>query len=426
MNKCNISFTRNKNGFLYCQVYFGGTKAVFSTGIKVSPNEWNGKPKGKRAKELQRKMNNIALDIQRDYEYLKTKSEYEGTFVSPKELKDFYLNKMAFTIQKTMKVIDVMIECERHRNNLGQTNTKTYQNNLGLVYRLKICFEALNKPILTFEEIDMDFLTKVFDWLKKSVFRKGILYEKEKRNTYLKRYKQLLERANKYAINCKYTKVIIPNFGKFTDDSRQTPYLTKEELHRIETLDLQYCPELERVRDVFLFGVYTTLNPVDISAFDPKKHLHLKNQVIIIERSKTKNKQVIPILPKVSELLQKYNFKIPLGNLQYHNKHLKTIAKLAGIDTNIKNIQNRSARTTGATYYVNEGVNPFDVSEVLGHTNINITKKHYLHKSPEAIVNSVKSKLFIEPQKKDKNEEIVDKLKEILQAIQQKSPQKEL
>ncbi|MDW8297178.1 MAG: phage integrase SAM-like domain-containing protein [Raineya sp.] len=392
--KFNVSFFRNENGYIYCQIYFGGSKAVFSTHIQVSKNQWhNGNPKGEQAQEIRKKLNHIRTELEKCFDYLKAQNEFSGTKVSPQEVKNLYLKKFQkMEIVKQKSVIEIILECEKYNHELGKTNKRTYKNNLALVERLRTCFEALGKKDIPFEEINIKFLNEVFAWLKKAVFRKGKLYEKEKKNTYLKRYKQLLERGNKYALACEYTSKILPPFGNFTDDSEITPYLSENELERIIQLDLQHCPDLEQVRDVFVFSVFTTLNFADMKNFDAQKHIvEVGNEkMIIIPRQKTKNLQQIPVFPIVWEILQKYDFKLPLTYPQDHNRKLKLIAKLAGINTDLKNIQNRSARTTGATYYRNKGIEFQYISKVLGHSRTSTTEKHYARLESNSILRAFK------------------------------------
>lgn len=420
--KLNISFFRHENGFIYCQIYFGGNKATFTTHIHTNKNQWHkGKPKGEQSQTISKKLNHIRTELEKCFDYLKAQSEFSGLPISPQEVKDLYLKKyQKFEVMKPKSVIEVLIEMEKHNHELGKTNKRTYQNNLKLIERLKVCFEALGKKEIIFEEINIKFLNDVFAWLKKAIFRKGKLYEKEKKNTYLRRYKHILERGNKYALACEYTNKVLPPYGNFADDSEITPYLTENELQRIIELDLQHYKELEQVRDVFVFSVFTTLNFADLKNFDVSKHItEIENEkMIIIPRQKTKNLQRIPVLPIVWEILEKYNFKLPLTYAQDHNKKLKLIAKLAGINTDLKNLQNRSARTTGASYFWNKGIDLQFISKVLGHTRTEITERHYARLNEKSIIREFKPLINLQSTKEPEHQkELINVLHELKNVI---------
>jgi hypothetical protein len=73
--------------------------------------------------------------------------------------------------------------------------------------------------------------------------------------------------------------------------------LTQEELQALEQLPLT-SDRLTRVRDVFVFSCYTGLAYADVSKLG-SQHLQRINDMdwIILDRTKTKNQSVIPLLP---------------------------------------------------------------------------------------------------------------------------------
>ncbi|HKJ43540.1 MAG TPA: site-specific integrase [Sunxiuqinia sp.] len=84
-------------------------------------------------------------------------------------------------------------------------------------------------------------------------------------------------------------------------------FLTSEELTRIEVKEIQ-IERLAVVRDIFVFACYTGLSYSNISKLG-KKHLRIgkdQKEWIIIDRTKTKNRCRIPILPIAKEILDNY------------------------------------------------------------------------------------------------------------------------
>jgi integrase len=92
-------------------------------------------------------------------------------------------------------------------------------------------------------------------------------------------------------------------------------------------------------------------------------------------RKKTNRKISIPILPKAREILDKYNESLPGISNQKFNSYLKEISELIGIN---KKLTHHIARKTFATTVLLFNNVPMEiVSELLGHTNMNVTQAHY-------------------------------------------------
>lgn len=151
-------------------------------------------------------------------------------------------------------------------------------------------------------------------------------------------------------------------------------YLTIEELHRFESADMR-TESLNRVRDLFIFQTYTCLSYVDMAAFDFTKVKNDDGNLIYTgRRGKTHQEFTFLILKPAMNVLQKYDYKLPiLSNVKY-NEYLKVCAQMAQID---KPISSHWARHTGATILLNEGVDMEIVAKVLGHSSTKITRTVY-------------------------------------------------
>lgn len=151
------------------------------------------------------------------------------------------------------------------------------------------------------------------------------------------------------------------------------PYLTETEINTLYSLRIKE-KYLARVRDVFLFQVYTGLSYADISAIT-KRNIEIGvdgNEWIIIHRKKTGERSAIPILPRAKEILFSYNYSLPIISNQKMNKYLKVIADLAKIT---KKLTTHCGRHTFATTItLSNGVPIETVSKVLGHSNISTTQ----------------------------------------------------
>jgi integrase/recombinase XerD len=172
-------------------------------------------------------------------------------------------------------------------------------------------------------------------------------------------------------------------------------YLTDEELKQLEKHTFSQ-PRLQQVKDLFIFCCYTGLAYAEMSnlttknieiGFDGKEWI----QMI---RKKTNRKISIPLLPKAKDILDKYNDVLPVISNQKFNSYLKEISELLGID---KKLTHHIARKTFATTVLLYNNVPMEiVSELLGHTNMNVTQAHYgkvVQKKVSEQINILKNKL---------------------------------
>jgi len=81
------------------------------------------------------------------------------------------------------------------------------------------------------------------------------------------------------------------------------------------------------------------------------------------------------VLPKAKEILEKYGNELPKISNQKFNSYLKEISAILSID---KKLTHHIARKTFATTVLLYNNVPMEiVSELLGHSNMNITQAHY-------------------------------------------------
>ena len=113
-------------------------------------------------------------------------------------------------------------------------------------------------------------------------------------------------------------------------------YLNQSEIQLIYDLDLASQPGLESTRDLFVIGCYTGLRYSDFIKLVPENLIDLSKgkKAFRVIAYKTSEIVWIPLHPIVHEILDKYDFVLPSGNVnQVMNRQLKEIARLAGIDS---------------------------------------------------------------------------------------------
>ena len=149
--------------------------------------------------------------------------------------------------------------------------------------------------------------------------------------------------------------------------------LNEEEIKSI--VELQIDNELlGRVRDLFLFCIYTGLSWIDLYLFDYKKDVVERNGNYFInkKRKKTGTQFFAPILRPAMNILKKYDYKFRVPVNQVMNYQLKKIKVMAGIN---KSLSMHTARHTFATTIVlANGIPVESLSRMLGHTKIAVTQ----------------------------------------------------
>ena len=155
--------------------------------------------------------------------------------------------------------------------------------------------------------------------------------------------------------------------------AKEVTPLTSDELSAIEQLEVVNIG-LERVRDMFLFSCYTGLSYVDLSTLT-KKDIQDNGNVKYIKRNRQKTdvQYIIPLSPKAMNLLEKYDYNMPVISNQKTNQYLKTIGDCAGVS---QILHFHLARHTALTMMLENGIPLEVVSKIAGHTNIKQTQ-HY-------------------------------------------------
>lgn len=146
---------------------------------------------------------------------------------------------------------------------------------------------------------------------------------------------------------------------------------------------------LERVRDLFVFQVYTCLSYSDLKIFDSYKIASIKGVNIYTgKRNKTGAAFTIPLLQPAMGILDKYKGFLPvISNVKY-NEYLKVVAQSVGIE---KPISSHWARHTGATLLLNEGVPMQIVSKICGHSSTKITEQVYAKLLDETVIDAIQN-----------------------------------
>ncbi len=193
---------------------------------------------------------------------------------------------------------------------------------------------------------------------------------------YLKQLKAIFNRALRFG----HIEVIPFNAFKFNHEQTQREFLTNEEITKLEEF-VAPNESLKRVRDMFLFSIFTGLRYSDVN--------NLKNNNLVIDKDgnpfvkftivKTNKNLFIPLTNKAYEIVKKYEDEseitgklLPIISNQKINAYLKVLSDLAGID---KVLTYHMARHTFATTIALSNEMPMEIlSAILGHSRITTTQ----------------------------------------------------
>ena len=162
--------------------------------------------------------------------------------------------------------------------------------------------------------------------------------------------------------------------GKFKKgDNENVEYLTEEQMQRIVETHPVPGTQMEDVRDLFVFQMFTGLAYSDSQAFDIKNY-HRDGDVWIAngKRIKTGVPYVSVLLPPVVDVLERHGWQVPkMVNVKY-NGLLKTFGNVIGIE----GLHSHLARHTFATYMLSNGARLQNVMKMLGHKKIEQTMRY--------------------------------------------------
>ena len=360
----------NKQGRcpIKCRLTYLNARKEFSTGEFIIPKNWNSKlQKSAKNEQLNVQLEIIKTNIRRSFLELQISQITYGI----EEIFKGYIGK---PLDKEKYFIEYFKEFQAKKNQLIGIDLQ-----LGTWKKFEyaqVQFEAflkykLNKKDIRLNALKIQTLNDFEHYLKTVRLQKQVTINKTI---------QRLRKPIKEAINEGYLEK--DPFVSFKPGKviKEIIFLTDEELKILENHEF-FHPRLSLIKDLFVFCCYTGLAYHEMSELK-QKHIVLGfdgNQWIKMKRRKTNKLISIPILPKAKKILMKYEgageFSLPKISNQKLNSYLKEVGVLIGLD---KTISHHTARKTFASTVLLYNDVPIEiVSELLGHSSINITQEYY-------------------------------------------------
>lgn len=419
MEKINLLFWIYKSKInsagkapVYFRISSPTGKFQLSTGVFVSPKEWDSKKqkvKGASAKSLLANTTLIAY---------KEKVEAAITeILQKKEDLNIDLLKQKLNPAATPKgnLLELFLE---HNNRILSLVGSTYSPATHEIYEItrKEVKEFINLRFgtsdLALQDLKLEFIEEleVFYRLKKG----------NQTNTILKKFQRLNKVIN-IGIKRGFINTNPLLNHRIKKEKKEIVFLTADELKKVENLNTG-IPRLELVRKLFLLSCYTGLAYKELYNLS-ESSLEIgidKTPWLRVYRQKTKKWIRIPLLPQASRLLK--NLTLNYGNSkksgdgftqkpsklavdrtskeskllkipsnQKMNAYLKEIGVLAGIRKELHSHVGR--KTFTITIMLAAGVSLESISKLLGHSSIKITEDAYSQITDEKILHEIRERL---------------------------------
>ena len=362
----NVVYNRKKKllsdgtALVQIEAYLNFQKKYFSTGIYLTPEQWDNKHRKVKNHPNAIKLNRQLSDFVAKLQSVELDRRNAGKPFTLDILTEFLKGRFTNSFTEFMK------------NEIEADRTAAPATRAGHLITLK--YLGKFKKDIVFDELTFELLTN---------FERFLLNEGLHTNTVNKCFRHIRKFVN-LAINKDLFDLNRYPFRKFRMKSETTAreYLTPEEMKAFENIVL--TPEqkyLQKSLDMFLFSCYTGLRFSDISALSKDKIRTIDgNMWIDTTMIKTAEPIRIPLYllfdKKPIEILNQYtqpdrNYIFDDLTNQYVNRCLKELAGIAGIK---KTVTFHTARHTQATYLLYKGVNITTVQKLLGHKKLQTTQ----------------------------------------------------
>jgi integrase/recombinase XerD len=349
-------------------IRFGGNTIKKSTGLYIEEKNWNKK------KETVLGSSNELLRIQGILEGKKS------------DFNQYFLNFDATGGQINRQIIDDYFEDKRFDDFFSYYKgviEKRMELSEVTLNKYRLCSEILKKYCkknkiqpLQFNDLRLRFLqdfdTHLVHFLKLS---------SDTANNYHKCLKYVLNRA---VLDGIINRSPYLGFKPLKTNSRKKVIpLSIEEIEKVLNTEIpENRQHLERTKDYFEFMLNTGLRYSDLFGIRMENVVSSGSEdykILKIVQEKTKNALSIPLNRKAYKIVRKYrdfyemenDLVFPKITNQVFNKQLKDLADLAEMD---RGLNCHLGRHTFATRLRKLNVSLEDVSELLGHTDVKMTK----------------------------------------------------
>ncbi|MBX2841482.1 MAG: site-specific integrase [Flammeovirgaceae bacterium] len=379
LRKVDFSQKRNNKSRVYCRISYDRKSAEIALDYWFYPDEWN--------KNLELPINDESaihdfLELKKDLMIIRSTLKEEGKKISAKRIKNIFIGKEYTNKQiKDILLTNAIEEYREYTKRNNQIKISTAKSILVKTNRWMEFIETLPMDEIPLSEINKTFLFEMDSYLANSKSKQSNeLLERSYINHIHKFFRTFLN----WCIYKGYSQENPYRSFKIKKDKKEEKikFLVEEDLLKLHNHDLHGNERLGRVKDLFLFSCYTGLRFSDVTNLrieeiikkDFGYALKLKKQ------QKTGTGVYIPLLKPAEEIYLKYvnNDEVKITGLLFSgrtnqkvNVYLKEIGAICQIELNLTF---HVSRHTCGTLLINNGMELQEVAEILGHSNLKMTK----------------------------------------------------
>ncbi len=340
-----------------------GKRITVTTGVSIAPKDWDNDAKKilKSDDDYKRKMAEVRQVEEKVRNVIKRAEFEERDLLFVQSMLQDKPKSQSLMKQKSGDAMEFFKYWAE--NSFGTHNATRFTT---YAYRVFAEFAAGAK--LTYDDIDYNLYIELLTWMKQ---KKG--YKPNMQGQIIKNLKAMMNEALKrgYHTNEKFKTFVKPK------EDVENIYLTLEELDRIYQLPLIGTQAM--ARDLFLLGCYTAMRFSDYSRLTI---WDIHGEFIKKRQQKTGTVVVIPIHPRVREIIAKYN-GAPKISQTLLNRYIKSVCQQAGINEKVpvvmedkkvvyyrkwELVTSHTARRSGATNMYLSGMPTISIMKITGHT----------------------------------------------------------
>jgi site-specific recombinase XerD len=348
-----------KHSVIYLRLTVNGERAEMSTDKRINPSVWNKVTERVTSRGEASKLHNSYLN--------NLTSKVEKYLINDERVT---VHQIMCDLKGVSNSTRTLFEAyEHHIASIEKLSGITYQ--AVTVKKYRYSFNSLKRYTKDVKLIDLDynFIVGYHDYMRVT---EGLLH-----NSAAKNIKNLYKVINVAIRNRWLADNPFKDYScTFINPIRH--YLTENEIDSIVNKAIT-IDRLAKVRDMFVFQIYTGLSFIDMFELTDKNIEIGVNgkEWIVSSRRKTGNRLSIPLLPRAKATLDRYrgtlnNKLLPLCSNNKFNVYLKELADICGITKNLSSHVGR--HTFATTVTLSKGIPIETVSKMLGHTSIATTQ----------------------------------------------------
>lgn len=412
------SANREGNAVIYIRYFVCGKYVEHSTDVKIPVNDWLEKSETVSSKNRKSRMLNLRLDQYRssiDHQIMNCREH-----LTPQIVRDM-MNGCYVPEEERKGRIDFIgfaLDHIRQRYDRGQIAYTTYDNGrLSILAFQRYLQQYQNRKSITIAEMNVDIINRYINW---RIQVKGNTPDGVNK-TLAPLYKAIGYARDIGEMDIKTANTICTNYletksRKYTSDvdDREVRYLTEEQVSKfLDLYDKVKYDATRKIMDIFLFSLYTCgLRFSDLLTLE-WRHIDFERKTIRKNIFKNKTTLEIPMNDEGIAILDKWkgvngrfvfdmlpeDFDLSdertLKNKRLSkNRNIQQSLKSVGQKMNLPfNLTIHVARHTFAVLAIQNGMNIYKLSKLMGHSSVTTTEKVYAEFIPEQLNEDVRTRM---------------------------------